>query len=171
MNPKPSVIKVSHQCIKNLDLTPFNSWANASIEEILRAGAILSIQFDWARPTPDPRELSEYPDVRLWSLHADSTYPWLPLILERSTGQLARHVAMLLPHQFSQQDGLRFGSESLELWTTHRLLTLDRWSLNDGLSARGTMIQMSRALGYELDPSFWIQLDSWPEEDKKDQMN
>ncbi|BBL86631.1 hypothetical protein PMYN1_Chma826 (chromatophore) [Paulinella micropora] len=160
MNLRPSTVVIPQQCIKELSLTPLDSWANTSVEDIINTGSIVNLEFNKTRSESDPRELSEYPDIRLWSLHADAAYPWLPLILEHSTGQLVRHVAMLLPHQFSQQDGIRFGSESLELWMTHRLLLLDRWSMNYGLSARSAMIKMARALGYEIDSSFWVRIDN-----------
>jgi hypothetical protein len=30
----------------------------------------------------DPRELSEFPDVRLWFVRLDTEYPWLPVVLD-----------------------------------------------------------------------------------------
>jgi hypothetical protein len=47
----------------------------------------------------DPRELSEFPDIRLWFLRLDATYPWLPVLLDWRAGELARYAAMLVPHQ------------------------------------------------------------------------
>lgn len=47
----------------------------------------------------DQRELSELPDVRLWFVRLDATYPWLPVLLDWRAGELARYAAMLVPHQ------------------------------------------------------------------------
>nr|YP_002049518.1 hypothetical protein PCC_0899 [Paulinella chromatophora]ACB43308.1 hypothetical protein PCC_0899 [Paulinella chromatophora] len=156
---KSNIVKIPSNAIRSLDLSPIKSWVNTPVENILSSSSTLQFQFDWALAPEDPRELSECPELRLWSLHADANYPWLPLLLDRSSGHLAQHVAMLIPHSFSQKDGLNFALDSLELWLTHRLFLLDRWSINYGLSARQNMIRMSRALGYELNPSFWLKLD------------
>ena len=76
-------------------------------------------------------------------------------MLERSSGQLTRHVAMLLPHSFSRTEGIRFAGESLELWITHRLFVLDGWAQGHGLSCRQGLGQMAAVLGFELDANFW----------------
>jgi hypothetical protein len=115
----------------------------------------LSLDFDWPLQPGDPRELSELPELRLWSLRADALHPWLPLVLDRGGGQLCRHVAMLLPHRFSRHEGIRFAPESLELWITHRFFLLDHWSHERGLNCRQGLAQMAAVLGFELDPSFW----------------
>ena len=47
----------------------------------------------------DPRELSEFPDIRLWFVRLDAAYPWLPVLLDWRAGELARYAAMLVPHQ------------------------------------------------------------------------
>lgn len=47
----------------------------------------------------DMRELSEFPDVRLWFVRLDASYPWLPVVLDWRSGELARYAAMLVPHQ------------------------------------------------------------------------
>ncbi len=55
---------------------------------------------DYERDDPlDPRELSEYPDIRLWFVRLDAAYPWLPIVLDWRAGELSRYVAMLVPHQ------------------------------------------------------------------------
>jgi hypothetical protein len=107
--------------IRSLDLAPLAGWASLSPAELLRRGGRLELELAWPRAADDPRELSEIAEVRLWVLRADAAYPWLPLVLNRSTGDLTRHVAMLLPHGFSRSEGIRFAPESLELWVTHRL--------------------------------------------------
>jgi hypothetical protein len=47
----------------------------------------------------DMRELSEFPDIRLWFVRLDAAYPWFPVVLDWRAGELARYTAMLVPHQ------------------------------------------------------------------------
>lgn len=141
--------------IRQLDLAPLAAWAALPPAELVQHAGTLSLQIDWPRADDDPRELSEVPELRLWSLRADAAYPWLPLLLARGDGQLTRHVAMLLPHGFSRPEGIRFAPESLELWVTHRLFLLDDWARRHGLNCRQGLAQMAAVLGFELDPGFW----------------
>lgn len=141
-----------------LSLEPLAALRQQGAAALVQKDADLELRFDWPRPEEDPRELSEIAELRLWSLRADAACPWLPLVLERSSGQLARHVAMLLPHQFHRSEGLRFAPESLELWITHRLFVLDAWARAEGLNCRQNLGQMAAVLGFELDPGFWDQL-------------
>ena len=39
----------------------------------------------------DLRELSEIPYIRLWFVLLDACYPWLPVVLDWRTGELARY--------------------------------------------------------------------------------
>jgi hypothetical protein len=144
--------------VRALSLEPLAALRQLPAAAVLQRGADLELGFDWPRPEDDPRELSEIAELRLWSLRADAACPWLPLVLERSGGQLARHVAMLLPHQFNRSEGLRFAPESLELWITHRLFVLDDWARAGGLNCRQNLGQMAAVLGFELDPGFWERL-------------
>ncbi len=141
--------------VRGLDLSPLAPLAGLAPAELLSVASGLAIAFDWPRQAEDPRELSEIPELRLWSLRADALHPWLPLVLERSGGQLTRHVAMLLPHGFSRTEGIRFAPESLELWITQRLFLLDHWAAAAGIECRANLGQMAAVLGYELDPGFW----------------
>lgn len=127
-------------------------------EALLQQSGSLELRFDWPRADDDPRELSEIPELRLWSLRADALCPWLPLLLERSSGQLTRHVAMLIPHGFSRSEGIRFAPDALELWLTHRLYSLDDWARQHGVNCRAGLGQMAAVLGLELDASFWEPL-------------
>jgi len=153
-----SSLLISAEQIAHLDLTALAPWRSLNAAQLLQQGGLLQMQFDWPRPAEDPREASEIPELRLWSLRADATCPWLPLVLERSSGQLARHVAMLLPHGFTRSEGLRFAPEALELWITHRLFWLDGWTQSQGLNCRQNLAQMAAVLGYEVDPGFWQHL-------------
>ena len=159
----PSPIPISASQIRNLDLAPLQPWRELPPAALLERAGGLELSFAWPRADGDPRELSELPELRLWSLRADALNPWLPLVLERSTGQLCRHVAMLLPHGFSRSEGIRFAPESLELWITHRLFLLDEWSRLHQLSCRGGLAEMAAMLGFELDPGFWGGLPPAPD--------
>ena len=158
MASSPAPLTISARQIRSLDLAPLQLWRDLPATALLERAGQLALRFDWPRPEGDPRELSELPELRLWSLRADALHPWLPLILDRSSGQLCRHVAMLLPHGFSRTEGIRFAPECLELWITHRLFLLDHWSQLHGLSCRGGLSQMAAVLGFELDPAFWQAL-------------
>lgn len=151
----PAVVAVSAEQIQGLDLTPLAPIRALPLAELLSLGGQLELHLEWPTAPEDPRELSEIPEVRLWSLRADAELPWLPLVLERSSGALARHVAMLLPHRFSRNEGLQFAPDSLELWISHRLFQLDALSRAAGLDCRQGLGQMAAVLGYELDPGFW----------------
>ena len=157
MAPPPcsEPLKVSADQVRGLDLSPLAGLASLAPAALLTAASGRLIDFDWPREAEDPRELSEIAELRLWSLRADALHPWLPLVLERSGGQLTRHVAMLLPHGFSSTEGIRFAPESLELWITHRLFLLDHWAAAGGIECRASLGQMAAVLGYELDPGFW----------------
>ncbi|MCT0201956.1 CRR6 family NdhI maturation factor [Synechococcus sp. CS-603] len=158
MASSPTSITIHADQIRRLDLSPLQHWHDLPPAVLLEQAGELELHFDWPRPEGDPRELSEWPELRLWTLRADALHPWLPLVLERSTGQLCRHVAMLLPHGFSRNEGIRFAPESLELWITHRLFLLDDWSALHGLRCRQSLGQVAAMLGFELDPSFWEAL-------------
>ena len=154
MNP----VLINAAAIRQLDLSPLASSMDRPLTELLDQGPVLELTFDWPREADDPRELAECPEPRLWALRADARFPWLPLLLERDHGSLIRHVAMVVPHDFSRTEGLRFEPQALELWITHRLMQLDDLCRNHGRSMRGNLSQMAAALGYELDDSFWSLL-------------
>jgi hypothetical protein len=156
------VLTLTAAQIKALDLSELQSWGRLPAAALLREAGGLCLVFDWPREEGDPRELSELPELRLWSLRADAVHPWLPLVLDRGSGQLCRHVAMLLPHGFHRTEGIRFAPECLELWITHRLFLLDHWSQEQGLNCRESLGQMAAVLGFELDRSFWERLISPP---------
>ncbi|MEB3332371.1 MAG: CRR6 family NdhI maturation factor [Synechococcaceae cyanobacterium] len=154
----PASLAVSVDQIRGLDLSVLEPLAALAPAELLSRAGSLELQLEWLRADDDPRELSEIPELRLWSLRADALCPWLPLLLHRSSGQLTRHVAMLLPHAFQRQEGIRFAPESLELWIIARLFLLDAWALAAGLNCRQGLGQMAAVLGFELDPGFWTPL-------------
>ncbi|MCT0225179.1 CRR6 family NdhI maturation factor [Synechococcus sp. CS-1328] len=158
--PDDWLVRIPTESLRRLDLSPLEPWRQRSPAELLAGTGQLRLAYDWPRPDDDPRELSEIPELRLWSLRADALCPWLTLLLDRRDGDLIRHVAMLLPHGFSRNEGLRFAPESLDLWITHRLFLLDDWAGAAGLHCRQSLSQMAAVLGFELDPGFWQSLPS-----------
>ena len=154
---QPVVIDVA--AIQTLDLKALNTWMQRSLTDLLSDGAGLELQYNWPRDTDDPRELSECPEPRLWALRADAVHPWLPLVLERSGGSLIQHVAMVVPHDFSPNEGIRFDPQALEIWITHRFMLLDHLGRNLPQSQRGNLLQMAATIGYEVDAAFWTLLD------------
>lgn len=156
--PDP-IVSIDATTIRELDLSPLKAWMQQPLEAQLRQGAVLEVRYDWPRAADDPRELSECPEPRLWALRADAHYPWLPLLLERSGGSLAQHVALLVPHDFSPSEGIRFDPQALELWITQRLMLLDHLGSALAQSQRGNLDQMAATLGFELDQRFWALLD------------
>lgn len=154
---QPVVIDVV--AIQTLDLKALNQWMERSLADLLNDGAGLELQYNWPRDADDPRELSECPEPRLWALRADAVYPWLPLVLERSSGSLIQHVAMVVPHDFSPSEGIRFDPQALEIWITHRFMLLDHLGQHLPQSQRGNLLQMAATIGYEVDAAFWTLLD------------
>ncbi|MEB3242641.1 MAG: CRR6 family NdhI maturation factor [Cyanobacteriota bacterium] len=155
MAPPTAVVTVSAEQIRDLDLAPLEAFSARPLADVLPLSGRVELKLHWPTAPDDPRELSEIAEVRLWSLRADAECPWLPLILERAGGTLARHVAMLLPHRFSRNEGLQFAPDSLELWISHRLFLLDALCRRADLDCRQGLGQMAAVLGYELDPGFW----------------
>ena len=154
---QPVVIDVA--AIQTLDLKALNPWMERPLTDLLSAGAGLELQYNWPRDADDPRELSECPQPRLWALRADAVHPWLPLVLERSGGSLIQHIAMVVPHDFSPNEGIRFDPQALEIWITHRFMLLDHLGQHLPQSQRGNLLQMAATIGYEVDAAFWTLLD------------
>ncbi len=111
----------------------------------------LNFTIDFPRDPLDPRELSEIPEVRLWFIRADARYPYLPLLLDWQAGELARYVAMLVPHQFSRKDGIQYNPEALEIWVMQRVFLLTEWLHDLQIEDRSRLKFMTQMFGYELD--------------------
>jgi hypothetical protein len=156
-----SPVNIDAEAIRTLNLQALSAWMDRPLQDLLDAGAVLELNYEWPREANDPRELSECPEPRLWALRADARYPWMPLVLERTGGSLAQHVAMLVPHNFSPSEGIRFDPQALELWITHRLMLLNDLRSSSDLagSQRGNLGLMAASLGFELDGGFWELLD------------
>ncbi|MGF1567318.1 MAG: CRR6 family NdhI maturation factor [Nodosilinea sp.] len=145
-------ITVQESHLQSLDLSP----ALAVLEPLLATAAMpddsLALRFvvEISRDPTDPRELSELPEVRLWFIRLDSQYPWLPLLLDWEAGELGRYAAMLVPHQFSPTEGIRYNPEALEIFVMQKVFAGATW-LNQCGSTYTRLKFMTQVLGYEID--------------------
>lgn len=143
--------------LNNLDLSP----AQTVIEKLLQERAIaaqeqqLRFEIDYTRESEDPRELSEIPSVRLWFIRLDAQYPWLPFLLDWKAGELARYVAMLVPHQFSRKEGIQYNPEALEIFVMQKIFVLTNWMQQMQIPSPTRLKSMAKMLGYELDDGFF----------------
>lgn len=120
----------------------------------------IQFQIDIPRDPNDPRELSEIPEVRLWFIRLDATYPWFPFLLDWKAGELARYTAMLVPHQFHPREGLQYNPEALEIFVMQKTFVLTEWLAQQGIEGTSRLKSMTQMLGYELDDAFFELLRS-----------
>ena len=151
-------ITLNSDWINSLDLSP----AATLIEKLLQEKSAIAsheqqLQFaiDYTQEPEDPRELSEIPEVRLWFIRLDSYYPWLPFLLDWKAGELVRYTAMLVPHQFSTQEGIQYNPEALEIFLMQKLFILTNWMKQQGIPSQSRLKSMAQLLGYELDDSLF----------------
>ncbi|MBD1854950.1 MULTISPECIES: CRR6 family NdhI maturation factor [Leptolyngbya] len=119
-----------------------------------------SIQFkiDYPLDPSDPREYSEIPEIRLWFIRLDATYPWMPFLLNWSEKELGRYAAMLVPHQI-QKDGIEYNPEALEIFVMQKTFVMLNWLTEQQIEARSRVKSMTKTLGYELDDAFFLMLE------------
>ena len=115
----------------------------------------LQFEIDFQRGADDPRELSEIPEIRLWFVRLDTTYPWLPFLLDWKAGELVRYAAMLVPHQFNRSEGIIFNPEALEIFVMNKIFILSDWFKEQGIPERSRLKSMAQLFGYELDDVFF----------------
>lgn len=139
--------------IQTLDLTPAVAVLDALLAEKDISSSEVNLSFDIqiSRDPTDPRELSEIPEVRLWFIRLDSTYPWLPLLLDWEAGELGRYAAMMVPHQFSPTEGIRYNPEALEIFVMGKIFVIARWLRGRGAANLTRLKFMTQMLGYEID--------------------
>lgn len=146
-------LNLTADTLMQLDL----SAARALIDPLLEKGAVLDSEIrlkfniDFPREPTDPRELSEIPEVRLWFLRLDAEYPWLPYILDWEAGELGRYAAMLVPHQFSPRDGIRYNPEALEIFVMQKIFVVANWLQQQGSNQVTRLKFMTQMLGYEIE--------------------
>ena len=156
-----TTVSIDNRALLNLDLSPIA----ASIEQWLltqpkQFDLELQIAIDYPQEPEDPRELSEIPEVRLWFLRLDARHPYIPLILNWQAGELAKYVAMLVPHQFTRKDGIQYNPEALEIWVMHRIFLLTDWLNHQQVEDRSRLKFMTQMLGYELDDGLFELLEA-----------
>ncbi|RLN05342.1 protein CHLORORESPIRATORY REDUCTION 6, chloroplastic [Panicum miliaceum] len=111
----------------------------------------------------DTRELSEFPDIRLWFVRLDAAYPWFPVVLDWRAGELARYAAMLVPHQMSMRLGVVFNPEALELFVMKKVFTVDAWlKQQNHPKPRLKTADMARMLGYGIGDELFDLIEKCP---------
>jgi hypothetical protein len=147
-----TTVNVDDRAILSLNLSPIASeidrWLVTKPQQF---NLDLKLSIDYPRDPQDPRELSEIPEIRLWFIRMDARYPYLPLLLDWQAGELARYVAMLVPHQFSRKEGIQYNPEALEIWVMQRIFILTDWLQSQQIADRSRLKFMTQMLGYELD--------------------
>jgi hypothetical protein len=111
----------------------------------------IQFEIDFPREPTDPRELSEIPEVRLWFIRLDTLYPWLPYVLDWEAGELGRYAAMLVPHQFSPKDGIRYNPEALEIFVMQKIFVVAHWLRSQNNVQTTRLKFMTQMLGYEIE--------------------
>lgn len=149
-------IILDNQAIASLDLSSVkNHLAPLLPGKIADYEQQLQLAIAFEREESDPRELSEIPEIRLWYVRLDATYPWLPFLLDWKAGELARYTAMLVPHQFNRNEGIMFNPEALEIFVMNKIFILSDWLKAQGISERSRLKSMAQLFGYELDDVFF----------------
>ena len=156
-----TTLRISDRALLSLDLSEIAP----SIDRWLATDAKqfdldLTLAINYNQDPQDPRELSEIAEVRLWFIRLDACYPFLPLILNWQAGELARYVAMLVPHQFSRKEGIQYNPEALEIWVMHRVFLLTDWLQQHHIEDRSRLKYMTQMLGYELDDGLFELLET-----------
>ena len=156
-----TIVNISNDALLSLDLaaiaTPIDLWLATNPQKF---DLDLKLTIDFPRDPSDPRELSEIPEVRLWFIRADAHYPYLPLLLDWQAGELARYVAMLVPHQFSRKEGIQYNPEALEIWVMKRVFVLTDWLQSRQIADRSRLKFLTQMLGYELDDGLFELLET-----------
>ena len=129
-------ITLDDRAIADLDISSVKNKIAPLLGQIADYEQQLQFAIEFKREETDPRELSEIPEIRLWFVRLDATYPWLPFILDWKTGELARYTAMLVPHQFNRTEGIMFNPEALEIFVMNKIFVLSDWLKEQGIPER-----------------------------------
>ncbi|MBW4551865.1 MAG: CRR6 family NdhI maturation factor [Aphanocapsa sp. GSE-SYN-MK-11-07L] len=159
-----TTIALSPDQINRLDLSP----AIKVIQDWLSNGAIaqheqqLQFKIDYPQDPEDTLELSELPEVRLWFIRLDAVYPWLPYLLDWRAGELARYVAMLVPHQFSPKEGIQYNPQALDIFIMHKIFVMLGWLQSQGIESESKLKAMAEMFGYDLNTGLFELLRAYP---------
>nr|XP_004242717.1 protein CHLORORESPIRATORY REDUCTION 6, chloroplastic [Solanum lycopersicum] len=158
-------VVIDNDIIQRLDLSPFqnatgiSSPLSAKPKEFMERTIGFTINYK-REDKYDPRELSEFPDIRLWFVRLDATYPWLPILLDWRAGELARYAAMLVPHQMSMKMGVVFNPEALELFVMNKVFVVYSWlKQNEIPMPRLKTKDMARMLGFGIGDELFDLID------------
>lgn len=155
-------ISLTPDQINTLDLSP----ATTVIEAWVNTGTIAqheqSLQFkiDYPQEPDESLEFSEIPEVRLWFIRLDAVYPWLPYLLDWRSGELARYVAMLVPHQFSRKEGIQYNPQALDIFIMNKIFVLLSWMKTQGMEGESKLKAMAEMFGYDLNAGLFDLLRS-----------
>ncbi|XP_073157932.1 protein CHLORORESPIRATORY REDUCTION 6, chloroplastic-like isoform X1 [Henckelia pumila] len=147
-------VLIDNHNITRLELSPFHNATGITSPESANPKGYLErtigFTINYVREDEgDPRELSEFPEIRLWFVRLDATYPWLPVVLDWRAGELARYAAMLVPHQMSLRTGIVFNPEALELFVMNKVFVAYSWLKEHGIAKpRLKAKDMARMLGF-----------------------
>ncbi|CDP10504.1 unnamed protein product [Coffea canephora] len=158
-------VVIDNDIIRRLDLVPFQSAtgitspSDAKPKELLERTIGFTVNYT-REDQNDPRELSEFPDIRLWFVRLDAAYPWLPVLLDWRAGELARYAAMLVPHQMSMKKGVVFNPEALALFVMKKVFIVYSWlKENDIPMPRLKTKDMARMLGFGIGEELFDLID------------
>lgn len=149
----PHIVILTDQHLQQLDLSPVLPIIDPLLADNSAIVSEVDLRFDiqFNREPSDPRELSEIPEVRLWFIRLDSYYPWIPFILDWEVGELGRYAAMMVPHQFSPTEGIRYNPEALEIFVMQKIFVIAQWLEARGGANMTRLKFMTQMLGYEID--------------------
>ncbi|KAF7806470.1 protein CHLORORESPIRATORY REDUCTION 6, chloroplastic [Senna tora] len=161
-------VVIDNNAISSLDLTPFQaatgmkSPLSVNPKEFLERTIGFTINYTREDPR-DPRELSEFPDIRLWFVRLDATYPWLPVLLDWRAGELARYAAMLVPHQMNMKMGVVFNPEALELFMMKKVFIVHSWLKHHNIPKPELKTNdMARMLGFGIGNELYDIIENHP---------
>jgi hypothetical protein len=150
-----TILKVTAETIFSVNTLEAEQKMGRLLQDWLTYEKQVKFEIEFPREPMDPRELSEIAEIRLWFIRLDAKYPWLPLLLNWQEGELARYVAMLVPHQFHPKDGIQFNPEALEIFVMNKVFVLMNWLQGQGMVGRSRVQGMTQMLGYELEEEFF----------------
>ncbi|CAM8923437.1 unnamed protein product [Rhodiola kirilowii] len=161
-------VVIDNDVVKQLDISPFQKAtglndfpipSSAELKEFLERTIGFTINFE-RESDHDSRELSEYPEIRLWFVRLDATYPWLPVTLDWRGGELARYAAMLVPHQMSMRMGVVFNPEALELFVMNKVFVVYSYlKQNKVPKPRLKTAHMAKMLGFGIGDELFDLID------------
>lgn len=155
MSSQPIIISVQAAQIHTVNTIEAEATIDRLMSDLLTAEKKVQFDITFEREATDPRELSEIAEIRLWFIRLDAKYPWLPFLLDWQAGELARYVAMLVPHQFHIKEGIQFNPEALEIFVMQKVFILMAWFKLQGIPGRSRVQAMTQMLGYELEDAFF----------------